>query len=262
VARETAQALDDTALLPSEPVTIVLSDKGWVRAARGHDIDPLSLSYKAGDGFRAAAFGRSNQQVVFLDSGGRAYTLAAHSLPSARGQGEPLTGRFNPADGTRFVGVMAGDPDSLFLLSNDAGYGFVARLGDLMARNRSGKAVLSLPRHATVLPPAAVSDPRSDRVAAINLQGQMLVIPAAEVPRLNRGKGIRIQNVNSKKLASGEEGMVAIVSVPVGASLVIHAGKRHLTLKAADLEPYAGDRGRKGSKLPRGLQRVDRLSVE
>lgn len=262
VARETAQALDETALLPSEPVTIVLSDKGWVRAARGHDIDPLSLSYKAGDSFRAAAYGRSNQQVVFLDSGGRAYTLAAHSLPSARGQGEPLTGRFNPADGTRFVGVMAGDPDSLFLLSNDAGYGFVARLGDLMARNRSGKAVLSLPRHATVLPPAAVSDPQTDRVAAVNLQGQMLVIPAAEVPRLNRGKGIKIQNVNSKKLASGEEGMVGIVSVPAGGSLVIHAGKRHLTLKAADLEPYAGDRGRKGSKLPRGLQRVDRLSIE
>jgi topoisomerase-4 subunit A len=262
VERAASQALDETALVPSEPVTIILSEKGWVRAARGHDIDPNSLSYKAGDSFRAAAYGRSNQQVVFLDSSGRAYTLAAHSLPSARGQGEPLTGRFNPADGAQFVGVMAGDPDSLFLLASDAGYGFIVRLGDMMARTRSGKAVLSLPRHAAVLPPALVTDPQSDKVAAVNLQGQMLVIPAAEVPRLNRGKGIKIQNVNTKKLASREEYMVAIVSVPAGGSLVIHAGKRHLTLRAAELETYAGDRGRKGHKLPRGLQRVDRLSTE
>ncbi len=262
VERTAAQALDETALVPSEPVTIVLSEKGWVRAARGHDIDPTSLSYKAGDSFRAAAYGRSNQQVVFLDSSGRAYTLAAHSLPSARGQGEPLTGRFNPPDGAHFVGVMAGEPDSLFLLASDAGYGFITRLGDMMARTRSGKSVLSLPKHAAVLPPAPVTDPQTDQVAAVNLQGQMLVIPAAEVPRLNRGKGVKIQNVNSKKLASREEFVVSIASVPAGGSLVIHAGKRHLTLKAADLETYFGDRGRKGTKLPRGLQRVDRLSAE
>jgi topoisomerase-4 subunit A len=262
VEREAAQALDETALIPSEPVTIVLSEQGWVRAARGHDVDPASLSYKAGDGFHAAAFGRSNQQVVFLDSTGRAYTLSAHSLPSARGQGEPLTGRFNPPDGARFVGVMAGDPERLYLLASDAGYGFIARLGDMMARTRSGKSVLSLPKHAQVLPPAPVSDAQSDQVAAVNLQGQMLVIPAAEVPRLNRGKGIKIQNVSSKKLASREEYLVGIASVPAGGSLVIHAGKRHLTLKPSDLETYTGDRGRKGSKLPRGLQRVDRLSTE
>jgi topoisomerase-4 subunit A len=262
VEREAAQALDETALVPSEPVTIVLSEKGWVRAARGHEIDPTSLSYKAGDSFCAAAYGRSNQQVVFLDSTGRAYTLAAHSLPSARGQGEPLTGRFNTPDGARFVGVMAGEPDSLFLLASDAGYGFVVRLGDMMARTRSGKAVLSVPKHAKVLPPAPVTDPQTDLVAAVNLQGQMLVISAAEVPRLNRGKGIKIQNVSTKKLASREEYMVGVASVPAGGNLVIHAGKRHLTLKRADLETYVGDRGRKGTKLPRGLQRVDRLGTE
>ncbi len=262
VARTAAQALDEAALVPSEPVTVVLSEKGWVRSARGHDIDPLGLSYKAGDGFLAAACGRSNQQLVFLDSTGRAYTLAAHSLPSARGQGEPLTGRFNPPDGATFVGVMAGEPDSLFLLASDAGYGFITRLGDMMARTRSGKAVLSLPKHARVLAPVAVGDPQSDRIAAVNLQGQMLVIPAGEVPRLNRGKGIKIQNVSSKKLASREEYVVAIASVPADGALVIHAGKRHLTLKSADLETYLGERGRKGIKLPRGLQRVDRLSTE
>jgi len=262
VEREAAQALDETELVPSEPVTVVLSEKGWVRAARGHEIDPGSLSYKAGDNFLAAACGRSNQQVVFLDSTGRAYTLAAHSLPSARGQGEPLTGRFNPPDGATFVGVMAGSPDSLFLLASDAGYGFIARLGDMMARTRSGKSVLSLPKNAHVLPPAPVADAGTDLVASVNLQGQMLVIPASEVPRLNRGKGIKIQNVSSKKLASREEYVVGIASVPAGGNLVIHAGKRHLTLKPVDLETYLGDRGRKGVKLPRGLQRVDSLTAE
>ncbi len=262
VEREAARALDETELVPSEPVTVVLSEKGWVRTARGHDIDAAALSYKAGDGFLAAACGRSNQQVVFLDSTGRAYTLAAHSLPSARGKGEPLTGRFNPPDGATFVGVMTGEPDSLFLLASDAGYGFFARLGDMVARTRGGKAVLSVPRHARVLPPAPVGDPQSDRVAAVNLQGQMLVIAASEVPRLNRGKGIKIQNVVGKKLATRDEYMVGVASVPAHGNLIIHAGKRHLTLKAAELETYVGDRGRKGIKLPRGLQRVDRLSIE
>jgi topoisomerase-4 subunit A len=262
VERTPAQALNETALLPSEPVTVVLSEKGWVRSAKGHEIDPRSLSYKAGDEFRAAALGRSNQQVVFLDSTGRAYTLAAHSLPSARGQGEPLTGRFSPPDGARFVCVMAGDPDSLYLLASDAGYGFIARLGDLMSRTKAGKLVLSVPKNAQVLPPAAVTDPDADQVAAVNVQGQMLVIPAAEIPRLNRGKGIKIQGINTRKLASREEYMVAITSVAEDASLVLHAGKRHLKLKAGDLEIYRGDRGRKGKKLPRGLQRVDRLFSE
>ncbi len=262
VTRPAAQAMDETTLIPSDPVTVVLSEKGWVRAAKGHDIDPAALSYKAGDAFLAAAQARSNQQVVFLDSTGRAYTLAAHSLPSARGQGEPLTGRFNPPDGATFVGVMAGDPDSLYLLATDAGYGFIARLGDLYARTKAGKSVLSVPKNARVLPPVRVSDPDSDRVAAIDLQGHMLVIPAAEVPRLNRGKGIKIQGVNAKKLAAGEERMVAVVSVPAAGALVLHAGKRHLRLKSSELEAYQGDRGRKGRKLPRGLQRVDRALAE
>lgn len=262
VAREAAQAMDETALIPSEPVTIVLSEKGWVRAARGHEIDPQSLNYKAGDKFLMAVHGRSNQQVVFLDSTGRAYTLAAHSLPSARGQGEPLTGRFNPPDGARFVAILAGDQDSTYLLSSDAGYGFMVRLGDLLSRTKAGKSVLSVPKNAKVLPPAQVADPESDQLAAVNLQGQLLVIPAAEVPRLNRGKGIKIQAVATKKLASREEFMVAVASVPDGGRLVLHAGKRHLKLKRSDLETYRGERGRKGKKLPRGLQRVDRMYAE
>jgi topoisomerase-4 subunit A len=262
VERAAAQALDETALIASEPVTIVLSEKGWVRAAKGHEIDAEALSYRSGDRFLAAALGRSNQQVVFLDSTGRAYTAAAHSLPSARGQGEPLTGRFAPPDGAHFVAVMAGDPDSLYLLATDAGYGFVARLGDLLARTKGGKSVLSVPKNARVLEPAGVTDPETDRVAAVNAQGQLLAIPSAEVPRLNRGKGIKIQGINLKKLANREEYMVGVVSVAADASLVLHAGKRHLRLKAADLELYRGDRGRKGKKLPRGFQRVERMRVE
>lgn len=262
VERAPAQALDETALVPSEPVTIILSEKGWVRSAKGHEIDAGSLNYKAGDEFLAAVATRSNQQAVFLDSTGRAYTLMAHSLPSARGQGEPLTGRFNPPDGARFVGLMAGDPDSLYLLATDAGYGFIARLGDLVARTKGGKSVLSVPKNARVLPPGKVADPESDLVAAIDQQGHMLVIPAAEIPRLNRGKGIKIQGVNTKKLASGAERMVAICSVAKGASLVVFAGKRHLSLKLSDLKAYSGDRGRKGKKLPRGLQKVDALTSE
>jgi topoisomerase-4 subunit A len=262
VERAAAQALDETALIASEPVTIVLSEKGWVRAAKGHEIDAEALSYRSGDHFTAAALGRSNQPVVFLDSTGRAYTAAAHSLPSARGQGEPLTGRFAPPDGAHFVAVMAGDPDSLYLLATDAGYGFVARLGDLLARTKGGKSVLSVPKNARVLEPTRISDPETDQVAAVNAQGQLLVIPSAEVPRLNRGKGIKIQGINPKKLASREEYMVGAVSVAAGASLVLHAGKRHLKLKAVDLELYRGDRGRKGKKLPRGFQRVERMRVE
>jgi topoisomerase-4 subunit A len=262
VSRPAAQAMDETALIPSDPVTIVLSEKGWVRSAKGHEVDAEALSYKAGDGFLAAVQGRSNQQVVFIDSTGRAYTLAAHSLPSARGQGEPLTGRFNAPDGARFVGVMAGTPDSLYLLASDAGYGFVASLGDLYARTKSGKTVLSVPKNAQVLLPAPVADAEADQVAAIDLQGHMLVIPSVEVPRLNRGKGIKIQGVNTKKLATGEERMVAVVSVPKDGALVLHAGKRHLKLKVSELELYQGDRGRKGKKLPRGLQRVDRAFAD
>ena len=262
VSRQAAQAMDEAALIPSEPVTIVLSQQGWIRAAKGHEVDPQSLNYKAGDAFQDAVCARSNQQAVFLDSTGRCYTLAAHSLPSARGQGEPLSGRVNPPDGARFTGVMSGNADSLYLLATDAGYGFVARLGDLVARTRSGKAVLSVPKGAQVLPPVRVADPASDQVAVVSNSGHMLVVSADTLPLLARGKGIKIMGIASKKLASREEYVAAIMAVPAHASLMVYSGKRHLRLKSADLEAYLGERGRKGRKLPRGLQRVDKLDLD
>ncbi len=262
VSRAAAQALDEAALVPSEPVTIVLSQQGWVRAAKGHEVDPESLNYKAGDNFQAAVCARSNQQTVFLDSTGRCYTLAAHTLPSARGQGEPLSGRVNPPDGARFMGVMSGNTDSLYLLATDAGYGFVAKLGDLVARTKSGKVVLSIPKGAQVLPPVPVADQSDDQVAVVSNGGHMLVVPAGTLPLLGRGKGIKIIGIASKKLATREEFAAAIMVIPAHASLIIHSGKRHLRLKPSDLETYQGERGRKGKKLPRGLQRVDKLSLD
>ena len=261
VARGPAKALDEAALVPSEPVTVVLSAKGWVRAAKGHDVDPEALAYRSGDAFLAAARGRSNQLAVFLDSTGRVYALPAHSLPSARSLGEPLSGRLNPPEGARFVGVMAGEPDDLWLLASSAGYAFLARLGDLQARNRSGKAALSVPQGARVLRPAPVPAGEGTLVAAAASDGRLLVVPAAELPRLARGRGTRLQGIPSKKLAAGELEMVAVAAVPAGGALVVRAGRRRMTLKAKDLEAYRGERGRRGTLLPRGWRGVEALEA-
>ena len=262
VSRSAAQAFAAESLLSSEAMTVVLSEMGWVRAAKGHDIDPASLSYKAGDGFLAAARGRSNQLAVFADSTGRTYALPIHNLPSARGQGEPLTGRLSPPPGAVFVGVIIGNTEDLYLLSSDAGYGFVVKLEDLIAKNKNGKAVLSVPKGARVLPPVPVKDSGSDVVAVVSNLGRMLVFPVAELPQLSKGKGNKIMAIPAAKVAAREEFVTAIASVPSGASLVVYAGQRHMSLSRTDLEHYAGERGRRGANLPRGLQRVDRIAVE
>jgi len=261
VEREAAHALDETALISAEPVTIVLSEKGWVRAAKGHEVDATGLSYKAGDGFLAAAAGRSNQLAVFLDSSGRSYAVPAHTLPSARGQGEPLTGRVSPPDGAQFVTVIAGDADKRYLIASDAGYGFVTRLENLYAKNKVGKALLSLPKGARVLPPQPVMDPASDLLAAVTSEGRLLLLPLAELPEMAKGKGNKIIGIPPARVASREEFVVGMVVVPEGGSLTVFSGKRHLTLKSKDLEHYRGERGRRGAKLPRGFQRVDALNT-
>ncbi|MET0089230.1 MAG: DNA topoisomerase IV subunit A [Candidatus Thiodiazotropha sp.] len=261
VERSAAEALDETDLTPSESVTVVLSEKGWVRAAKGHEIDPTTLSYRTGDGFLAAARLRSNQQAVFLDSSGRSYSLQAHTLPSARGQGEPLTGRLSPAAGVTFCAVVGGEAANEYLLASDAGYGFRVGLADMLAKNKSGKALLSLPKGAQVLPPVPVQESASDRVVAITNEGRMLVFPLSELPQLARGKGNKIIGIPSKRVADREEYLVVLAVVPQGASLTAHAGKRYIVLKPSDLDSYQGERGRRGAKLPRGFQRVDRVEV-
>ncbi|NNJ94130.1 MAG: DNA topoisomerase IV subunit A [Halobacteria archaeon] len=261
VARAAAQIMDESALVPSEPVTVVLSKNGWVRVAKGHDIDPEEMNYKAGDGYLAAARGRSNQLAVFIDSFGKTYALPAHSLPGARGQGEPLSGRLKPADGARFAGVMLGEPGDLYLLASDAGYGFVTQLADTVTRNKAGKSTLSVPKGAGVLPPVPVRSLADDWIIAVTTEGYMLVIPLEELPQMSRAKGNNIINVPSAKLKSREEFVAAIDCVQDGEKLTVYAGRKHKTMKAAEVDGFAGERGRRGRKLPRGYQKVDRIEV-
>lgn len=262
VTRSEAKAYSELDLMSADPITVVMSQKGWIRGAKGHDVDPGSLSYKSGDGFSMAAKGRSNQPSVLLDSTGRAYTLSSHNLPSARGQGEPVTGRINPPSGATFEGLMMGEPEQLFLISSDAGYGFVAKLGDLQSKNRAGKAALKLPTGSKVLQPAPIVDQDDAWVAAVSNEGRLLVFPLADLPQLSRGKGNKIIGIPTARLQSREEFVIAIQVLTAKSTLVVYAGKRHHKLKFSDLEHYRGERGRRGNKLPRGFQKVDAMLVE
>lgn len=262
VERAEAKALSENELMPTEPVTVVLSEKGWVRCAKGHDIDATGLSYKAGDGFKGAAAGRSNQYAVFIDSTGRSYSLAAHSLPSARGQGEPLTGRLTPPPGASFDCVLLPDDDALYVVASDAGYGFVVKGEDLQAKNKAGKGLLSLPNGAKVMTPRPVADREQDWLAAVTTEGRLLIFKVSDLPQLGKGKGNKIIGVPGDRVASREEFVTDLAVVGEGATLVLQAGKRTLSLKPDDLEHYKGERGRRGSKLPRGFQRVDGMAVE
>jgi len=262
VSREAAQAMDETALIPSEAITVVLSQKGWVRAAKGHEIDVEKLNFKAGDGPMSSATGKSNQFAVFLDSTGRAYTLQAHSLPSARGQGEPLTGRFNPPAGSVFVSSIMGDADELYLFSTSFGYGFVCKLGDLHSRNKAGKAFMKIPPGAKVLPPVRVRGLEDDWIVAVSSEGHMLVTELSELPQMSKGKGNKIINVPPAKLKSSEEWICAIDLIQDGEKLTIFSGKKHKTMKASDVDEHAGERGKRGFKLARGYQKVDKMQVE
>lgn len=259
-----AQAYTEEDLLTNEPITVVLSEKGWARAAKGHELVPQELSYRSGDGFLQAARGRTNEILVFIDSAGRAYNMAPHTLPSARGQGEPLTGRFKPPAGARYVGVIIGGADARVLMASNAGFGFIGPLAEMVTKNKAGKAVLSVPAGGMALPPCLVSDAEvaDALVAAVTNQGRMLVFPLREVPELSRGKGNKLINVPSAAFKAGEEWMISAVVLVEGRELLVHAGQQYLRMKYRDLDNYLGERARRGRKLPRGYQKVDRLSVE
>ena len=262
VAREAAQAMDETALISSEAITVVLSKKGWVRAARGHEVDVVKLNYKSGDGYQHAARGKSNQMAVFMDSSGRAYTLPAHKLPSARGQGEPLTSYFTPPAGATFVSAMIGNVDEYVLLCSNQGYGFVCKLGDMHARTKSGKAVLNVGKIGRALQSSRITDVSHDNIVAVSSQGHMLVTPVAQLPQMARGKGNKIINVPAKLLKAGDEEINAVTVVSGKQKLVVHSGKQYKVMKAAELERYLGERGRRGLKLPTGYRKVDRFEIE
>lgn len=259
--REEAKAMSEHDFVPSEPVTIVLSEGGWVRSAKGHDIDPSGLSYKAGDSFRAAARGKSNQPVVFIDSTGRSYALDPLSLPSARGQGEPLTGKLTPPPGATIEQVLMAGDDQKLLMASDAGYGFVCTFSDLVARNRAGKAMLTLPDNARVLPPLEIHG-EDNMLLAVTKAGRMLMFPVNDLPELSKGKGNKIISIPAAQAASGEDTLIWLFVLPPQSSVTLHVGKRKLTLKPEDLQKFRAERGRKGTLLPRGLQRIERVEVD
>jgi topoisomerase-4 subunit A len=262
VERSESKALTEKDLVPSEQVTVVVSEKGWARCAKGHDIDPTSLSYKAGDSYLCASKGRSNRPVVFIGSDGRAFTTDAHTLPTARSQGEPLTGRFNISPGKAFVHSLMSDDDAKYLLVSDAGYGFVSSFADMVSRNKNGKALISLPEAAKVMAPTYINDIENDNCLTITSEGRMLVFPVKNLPVLSKGKGNKIINIPSARSKTREEFVSLLCIIPEGTAITLYAGKRKLTLKSADIEHYKGERGRRGNKLPRGLQRVSKIEVE
>lgn len=261
VERIEAQAFSEKDLLTADPVTIVLSNQGWIRAAKGHEVDATGLNYKSGDGFKLSCRGRMNQPTVLLDTTGRSYTLDTHSLPSARGQGEPVTGSISLPKGALVDAAFNGKESDQVLLASDAGYGFVAKISDLTSKTKNGKAALTLPKQAQVVHPVMVSGDGDELIAAVTNEGRMLLFPLSELPQLARGKGNKMINIPSARAAAREELMLLMAVLKKDDTLVVNAGKQHLKLKGADLEHYLGERGRRGNKLPRGYQKVDSLDV-
>jgi topoisomerase-4 subunit A len=260
VERQAAQALKETDLVPSEPVTVVLSDNGWVRAAKGHDIKPEELNYRAGDEFLAAARGRSTQTACFLDSTGRSYSLTAHELPSARSLGEPLTGRFSPKSDAVFRTLALGAPEDRVLLASDAGYGFVTQLENLHTRQKAGKQMLTVPAGSDVLPVSPVTEDEEAVIVCATTEGYLLAYYLSEVPELSKGKGNKLINIPPKAKKAGEK-MAGAIVIAAGEDCLVWAGQRYLRLSWADTENYWGERAQRGRKLPRGFQKVTKLSL-
>ena len=262
VEREEAKAISESEMTPAEPVTVILSEMGWVRCAKGHDIDPEGLSYKAGDKYLAHACGKSNQPVIFIDSTGRSYALDPLSLPSARSQGEPLTGKLTLPPGATMEQVIMEPEKQELLMASDAGYGFICKFEDLIARNKAGKALISLPENAKVLKPETLSESAS-LLVSLTSAGRMLIFPVRDLPALSKGKGNKIISIPAANAKARSELLVKLFLISEQASLEFHSGKRKITLKPEDLQKFRAERGRKGSQLPRGLHsNVDIVVVE
>ncbi|OBU02979.1 DNA topoisomerase IV subunit A [Morganella psychrotolerans] len=260
--REEAKAMSEHEILPSEPVTVVLSQMGWVRSAKGHDIDPSGMNYKAGDNFLGAARGMSNQPVVFLDSTGRSYSLDPLELASARGQGEPLTGKLTPPPGAVFEQVLMNNDTQKYLMASDAGYGFICTFSDLVAKNKAGKLLITLPDNAKAMTPIEVNDEENDLLLSISQEGRMLLFPVGDLPQLSKGKGNKIISITSAAAAAGEDGLAHLFVIPADASVTLHFGKRKLVMRPEELQKFRAERGRRGTALPRGMQKkIERVEI-
>ncbi|PHM39867.1 DNA gyrase subunit A [Xenorhabdus mauleonii] len=260
--RTEAKAMSDHDILPSEPITVVMSEMGWVRSAKGHEIDPAGLNYKSGDNFRSAVRGKSNQPVVFIDSTGRSYSVDPLDLPSARGQGEPLTGKLALPAGASVEHLLMAKEDQKLLMASDAGYGFICTFSDLIAKNRAGKALITLPENAKVMQPLEINSEQDDMLLAITKAGRLLMFPVADLPQLSKGKGNKIVSITAAQAASGEDMLSWLLILPPQSSITLYFGKRKLLLRPEDLQKFRAERGRKGTSLPRGLQRVERVEVD
>jgi len=261
VAREASQPLETVALIANEPLTVVLSQKGWIRAAKGHDFDVESLGYRSGDSLLDIVKCRSTQPVYILDSTGRAYSTPAHNLPSARTQGEPLTGRLNPPDGAVFTHLLSGNPDDWYILASTFGYGFKVQLKELLSKNKAGKLMITLPDAASVIKPVPLQND-SDMLAVVTLQGRLLIFPSTELPALAKGKGNKLIQIAPADLDNKTDYVMAAVTLPEKGVLKVLSGKRHLTLRCLDIAHYTSNRAKRGTPLPRGFQRVDSLETE
>lgn len=261
IERESSQALKEEDILPNEAITVVLSQNGWIRAAKGLEINGQELSYKSGDEFRAQTEARTNQQIVFFDSEGKVYSLPGHALPSARGQGEPLTSKLNPADDAKFCALIGGEPDDWVVIAHDKGYGFITQLQSLYVKSRNGRSCLKIIENSCILPPRIINACNEQKIAVVTNVGRLLIFAANELPSLTRGKGNKLVNLSKQKSGTIDEKIVDMRVITQDNQLTIHAGKRHFTLKASDLERYHGSRGRRGQLLPRGLQNVTALEV-
>ena len=262
VEREVAKAIDQSELVPSEAITAVISAQGWVRAAKGHDIDARELSYKSGDSYLSSARGKSNQLLVALDSTGRTYAIAAHKLPSARGQGEPLTSSVNPPMGATFKSVMMGADSDQYVMLSDAGYGFICTVSDMLTKNKKGKATLSVPKGAEALGALEISNLEQDFIAVVTTSGYLTIYSVTELPELAKGKGVKLINIPSKLLKARDEYVLGATTFKKGQHVLVHSGKRYLRLKGQDLEHYMGERGKRGRKLPKGFQAVKAITTE
>ncbi len=262
VVRETAKAIDQSELVPSEAITAVLSQQGWVRAAKGHDIDARELNYKSGDGYAAEAKGKSNQMLIALDSTGRTYAVPSHKLPSARGQGEPLTSSVTPPPGAAFTSILMGADSEQYVMMSDAGYGFICSIGDMLTKNKKGKATLGVPAGANTLEPLYVNNTEEDFFAVVTTGGYLTIYPVTELPELAKGKGVKLINIPAKLLKDRSEYVLGATIFRKGQHVLLHAGKRYLRLKGQDIEHYMGERGKRGNKLPKGFQTVKAITTE